>query len=109
MVTQLANVDAHEGDAKQKKDRLGDEWLEQFAERRHGDAEEHERRDRAGALSADPGQRADWQRHALFQNEKHSNLAQSRVSARDHALAARARKVTSRYRHCLLSVRRKLS
>ena len=98
MIAQRADIDPHEGDAEQKKDRLGDERLEQFAERRHGDADEHQRRDGAGALATDPCQGAHGQGHALSQIEWHPNLARKNLlRGRDHAAAATPDKVTSRY------------
>jgi hypothetical protein len=55
------NIDAHEGNAQQQKDRFRDEWLEHLAQRRHGDAEQHQCRYRPGALAADPGEPAHGQ------------------------------------------------
>jgi len=57
MIAQRAEIDAHERDAEQKKNRLSDIGLEQFAKRRQRDADEHQRGNRAGALATEPCQR----------------------------------------------------
>jgi hypothetical protein len=49
--------DPEERQAEQSENRLRDVWLEQFARRRHGDADEHQCRNRARALAAEPRQR----------------------------------------------------
>ncbi len=56
MRAQRPDIDAHEGDAEQEKNRLGDEGLQQFTERRQREADEHQRGDGAGALTPEPGQ-----------------------------------------------------
>jgi hypothetical protein len=52
MLAQRTDIDAHERDAQQCKDRLGDERLEQLAKRRHANSNEDQRGKRAGALAA---------------------------------------------------------
>ena len=58
MTAQRAEIDAQERNAEQKKDRFSDMGLEPFAKRRHGDADEHQRGNRARSLSVEPRQRA---------------------------------------------------
>ena len=57
MTAQRAEVDAQKRNAEQKKDRFSDMGLEPLAKRRHCDADEHQRGNRARALAAEPRQR----------------------------------------------------
>ena len=54
MAAQGHRIDAHEGDAQQHEDCLGEKQLDQGPNRRCRDADEHERRDRSRALAAKP-------------------------------------------------------
>ena len=56
MIAQCGEVDAHERNAQQQKNRLGDVWFQHLAERRQRDADQHQRGDGAGALTAKPRQ-----------------------------------------------------
>jgi hypothetical protein len=60
MIAQRAEIDAQKRNAEQKKDRFSDMGLEPLAERRHGDADEHQRGNRARSLAAEPRQRTHW-------------------------------------------------
>ena len=71
MTVQRREIDSHEGDAEQDEDRLGDVGPQQRAERRHGGRDEHDRRDRAGALAAEPCQRAQGEGEDGSKNEGH--------------------------------------
>ena len=53
------------------------EGLEELAERRNGDAEEHQCSDRAGALTAQPRQRSHREGKAALQGDRHMSLARS--------------------------------
>jgi hypothetical protein len=72
------HIDAHEGDREQQKDRFGNIGLQQRAERRHRNADEHQRRNRTGALPPDPSERADGELQGVVQSRTHADLMRHR-------------------------------
>jgi hypothetical protein len=100
-----AEIDAHEGDAEQDKDRMRHIGFEQRTERRHRDADEHQRRKGTRALAADPAQHMDGRRDGCLQRWGHSASGGEATSRReiskwryrrDDAASGDRRKVTSR-------------
>src|ERR1700730_10358417 len=74
MIAQPRDVHPHERYAEQKKNRFGDERFEQLADRRHRDADEYQRSNRAGALGAEPRQSPQWSGNAPLQKDRHRAL-----------------------------------
>jgi hypothetical protein len=72
IVAQGAQIDPQERQAQQSENRLSDVWLEQFAKRRHGDADEHKCGNRARALASEPRQRLRRSGGNVSQNRKHA-------------------------------------
>jgi hypothetical protein len=106
IAAQRAEIDAHEGDAEQDEDRMRHIGFEQRTERRHRDADEHQRRKGARALAADPAQQMDGRRDGCLQNRGHSASGREATSrreiskwryGRDDAATNRRRKVTYGY------------
>jgi hypothetical protein len=77
MIAQRPDIHAHEGYAEQQKDRFSDERFQQLADRRHRDADEDQRGDCAGALTAEPRQSLHWNGHASLQRDGHVAFEQS--------------------------------
>jgi hypothetical protein len=70
----MVQVDAHEGDDQQQKDRFGDIRLQQFAERRQRDADHDQCCDGAGALPAEPCEAAHGEGECSGQGGRHGVL-----------------------------------
>src|SRR5690349_3585501 len=72
MSVQRYEIDAHEGDAEQEEDRLGDVRAKQRAERRHRDRDESDSRHRADALAAEPCESAQGKGDGVSKNGRHA-------------------------------------